>query len=135
MEQNNGNIDVDNNEKIIKPSGRPRKDEKYKKQREDILKKMNTLLKVTDTNKVFYIYDIDNNQKLIDDIMAMKDDISAYFRSKSCRVFSKKEIQREYMSLVKIVYKEMKVGIIYSMKTITRDNKNFKSGMYFIGLK
>lgn len=113
--------------------GRPKKADKYKKEREEILNKLNNILGITDDNKSFYIYDIDTNKTKQDEIMDLKDDVEKYFTLKFYKVFSNEdETKRNYLSLIKLIYKEMKITLARTAKTITRDGKSFRGGCFIV---
>jgi hypothetical protein len=111
--------------------GRPKKSIKYKKEREDVMKKLNGILGITEENKMFYVCDIDDDkQKKISD---MKDEIGEYFGGKHTLVFAgETDMKREFLSLIKTVYKEMGFTIIRKIKTVVRNDIKQRSTCYYI---
>jgi hypothetical protein len=114
--------------------GRPKKSEKYKKEREEVLKKLKDILGITGTNNIFYMYDIDKNEDKQQAIMDLKDDVYAYFGHKENRIFYSKTL-RPYSSLLKIVLKEMGYTLLRTTKTIERDGKKHVSSCFILNLK
>lgn len=113
--------------------GRPKKSEKYKKERQEVLNKLNNILGVTDDNKKFYMYDVDNNEATQKAILNLKNDVELYFGGKSSQIFVKgDETQRSYFSLIKIIYKDMKIKMLRIVETIKRDDKSFRSSCYVL---
>ena len=113
--------------------GRPKKSEKYKKERQEVLNKLNNILRVTDDNKKFYMYDVDNNEATQKAILDLKNDVELYFGGKSNTIFVKgDETQRSYFSLIKIIYKDMNISMLRTIKTITRDDKSFRGTCYVL---
>jgi hypothetical protein len=115
-------------EKPIKKSSRS-KQILYEKEQKEILKKIYDITGVTDTNKMIAFYDIDSNQKKIDAIMALKDDVNKYF--KVC-MSSYTEIKREYLSILKHVLKHMKIQYLTTKKNIHRDKVTHASTIIII---
>jgi len=70
-------------EKIKHPAGRKKKTDKYIVERKQMLEKIQNILGITETNKVFYLYDIDSNKTKQDKINELKNMIELYF--KLCR--------------------------------------------------
>jgi hypothetical protein len=109
---------------------------KYEKERKEILNKIINILGMSDSDMKFYLWDLDNNLEKQTQIMDLKDDISKYFTSKTSSVFRKAddETKRSYLSLLKVVFKEMGYEIIVSGKSIKRDGISYKTSIYYINL-
>jgi hypothetical protein len=134
IDSDNDNIKEDVN-KDIKPKnkgGRLKKSDKYKEERLDIVNKINNILGVTETNKKFYTYDLDKDEAKQKEIMKLKDDVEKYFASKQNALFSKDKHQRDYLLLIRLVYKDMKIKMSHITTTITRDDKKVQSGGYLL---
>ena len=99
----------------VNRGGRPRKEVVYKVQRREVLDKLNTILGITDKNNVFSLTELDKDQKRIDQIMALKDDIAEYFRGKDSAVY-KNNAQKPFLSLLKIVYRDFDYRFDYATK-------------------
>jgi hypothetical protein len=109
------------------------KKELYPKERSDLLNKLNNILGITDDNNIIYIYDIDSSidkQKQINDLVG---DIKKYFKCGTWSYFAKVgKGKRQYLSLIKSIYKDMGYNIYNSQKVYTRDNKSIKGGIYVL---
>jgi len=124
--------DGEKSDNIVKKKKRIRhtKAELFKEERTEILNKLNNILGITDNNKTFYIYDIDENkEKNIDKLF---DDVKKYFKGKSSAVFAKDSIERKWLCIAKIIYKEMKFEMEHGIQNIKRDDKKVKSSFYKI---
>jgi len=64
----------------IKPAGRPKREEIFKKERIEVLDKLNKILGITEDNDKFYLWDIDNNLDIQKSILDLKTDVEKYFR-------------------------------------------------------
>ena len=123
-----------NNDKVIKKNigGRPKKAEMYKKERKELLNKLNNILGVTETNKKFYLYDIDNNVDIQKSILEMKDDVKKYFSVRQYGIFVNEDMNRGYMSLIRAIYKESGIEWITSNRTIERNGNKINTSGYFL---
>ena len=124
-------------EKIKHPAGRKKKTDKYIVERKQMLEKIQNILGITETNKVFYLYDIDSNKTKQDKINELKNMIELYFKSKNSAVFmtNGKPVIRPYMSLIRLVFKEMGFRFTVSRTTIYRNDKSIYTSMYTIDNK
>ena len=133
VESDSDNDNIKENKSVIKNlGGRPKKADKYKKERLEILNKINNILDITETNKKFYTYDLDKNELKQKEITNLKDDINKYFGSKQSAIFTKETTQRDYLLLIRIVFKEMKIKMNHITTTIVRDDKKVPSGGYLL---
>jgi hypothetical protein len=106
-EQNNNIVDV-NNIKYKNKGGRPKKTDKYFKERDEITKKLLLILGITETNNMFYIEDFDNNEEKQNNILELKEDTRKYFLSGKWTIFTKKDIPRPWLSFAKSILKASK---------------------------
>lgn len=105
------------------------KDEKYKKEQSIIKTKLDNILNLNDTNCKFYLCDInDDKQKEIEN---MYSDIRKYYTCGKSRM-ARSEVQRLYLAIIKIVYKQAQIDLIRSQKTVERDGKKINTGMYIV---
>ena len=73
---------------IINLGGRPNKKNKYEIQRKEIVAKLNNIFGITDDNKQFCLYDLDNDLNKQQEILNLKDDIEKYFSCSTWTVFN-----------------------------------------------
>ncbi len=103
------------------------KEVKFKRERNAILKKINKILGVTEKKKKFNLNDITEEQKK--KIIYLTNYIGAFFCSKSIAAFSKKNtVKRAYLSLIKLVYREMN----YTIQRISKYEKGVMVSYYII---
>jgi hypothetical protein len=115
-------------------AGRKKKTEKYSEERQEILSKIKNILDVSDDKQLFYLHDIDTNKEKQQEILDLKDKIEVCFKSKNSAVFMPVEKQaiRPYMSLIRLVFKEMGFKIIVTRVTIYRKEESVYTSMYTI---
>ena len=118
-------------------AGRKKKTDKYAIERKQMLEKIENILGITETNRVFYLYDIDSNKAKQDKINELKNLIELYFKSKNSAVFmtNGKPVIRPYMSLIRLVFKEMGFHFTVSRTNIYRNDISFYTSMYTIDTK
>lgn len=104
------NIDINESkvEKINSPKkkkvlGRVLKDELYKKEQMEILEKFNKIIKFDGKSTMFYIEDInENDRKIIDD---MASDIRKFYKASVWRCANNENSEKVWILLLKNVYK------------------------------
>ena len=109
--------------KIINKGGRPSKASQFDKERKKVLDDMYTILKLSDTQKFVYLYDLDNDLEMQNKIMALKDHAKIYFNSGTWAIFSKDDVKRPYMSLIRSIIKDMKIKTITVQSSIERNGE------------
>ncbi len=106
----------------------------YKNERDEVLQKLNKILGITDKNNKFYMEDI--NEEIEHKIMKLKKHVWEYFYGKASAVFnSKYAVKKEFLSLLKIVYKEMGYELTRVEKRIKRKDKYVYSSYYIVEKK
>lgn len=107
---------------------------KYKKERIEILQKLNNILGITKTNNKFYICDLSEDKQK--EICDLKEYVKKYFHCNRNRIFAKNEIvKKEYLSIIKIIFKYMDVDISLTRKVIDKDGEKINTGIYFVDFK
>ena len=121
-----------------KPKGKPNltvdipkpttKRTKYVNERSELLKKLYFILGITDTNRIFYLDDLEKNVEKQNQILALIPDVKQYFTYGTWAYFSKPDTQsKPYLSLAKSVIKDM--GIKTLSITERKGNSNLRYGM------
>lgn len=139
MEKDKHNINKDTkkveplektNDDIQKKMGRPDKDI-YEKERKIILEKLLSILKISDTNKVFFCEDMSSEQKT--DILNLIPDVKKYFKCGKWSMFTK-EIDQEYkfFSLTKSILKAMNKKAKYINVKNNKTQIVEKKGLAFV---
>jgi hypothetical protein len=126
---------MNTDDNVVKPKnlgGRPSKKDKYKKEREDILNKLNNILGLIDGKNVFYLYDLEHDETKMTQIMALKDDVEKYFTSKNCAVFKNDTPRKAHTSLIRLIYREMHYDVITSTTFVTRNSERKATPIYTI---
>ncbi len=118
---------------IVKKRNKPTKKDLYKKERQDILNRINTILGINKDNNTIFLYDIENDLNKKTQIFALSDDVKKYFKVGTWGVFCKKECQDNHFLLCKSIYKDMGYEVISKAVDITRDNNKIRTTKYTIG--
>lgn len=102
------------------------KSEKFKDERKQLLQKILNILEINENNKMLSQKKLDEETNKHTQIIALVDDIKKYFTYSRWTYFSnkKREFKRDYLSLVRAIFKEMNVKMTSStLVTKTDDNK------------
>jgi hypothetical protein len=127
--------DGDKKDSDVKNRTRYTKEVLYKEERIITLNKINNILGVNNENHIFYIYDIENDIEKQKIILELQKDIGKFFKGKSTALFTKDNSEKRWLSIIKIIYKEMKIEMEYGSIHITRNGIKIKSSFYKINNK
>lgn len=100
-----------------------KKNEKYEKQQKEILEKLLNLLNFNG-DYTFYMYNLENNQELQENIMNLGKDIKKYY---SCKGLNNKICKKPYLSIIKYILKVHNKEIYNIDCTLTIDNKKIRT--------
>jgi dihydrodipicolinate synthase/N-acetylneuraminate lyase len=101
---------------------------KYKKEQEEIIEKIITILDAT--NKTFILYDIDNDEEKQKQIYNLIDDIKKYFSSYNIGGLKEPErYKRTWLSIVRQLLKK-KYNVISGDLTITKNEEKIRTRIY-----
>lgn len=101
---------------------------KYKKEQEEIIEKIITILDAT--NKTFILYDIDNDEEKQKQIYNLIDDIKKYFSSYNVGGLKEPErYKRTWLSIVRQLLKK-KYNVISGDLTITKNEEKIRTRIY-----
>lgn len=112
--------------------GRPLKAIKYQKEKIEILNKLNNILGITETNNIFYLYDIDRDINKQNQIMDLLDDCKKYFNATNWAIITREVNVRRYLSLSRSIYKDTNCKLTSITRTDKEDNKNIKRTGYIV---
>jgi len=119
----------------VKKRTRYTKEVLYKEERIITLNKLNNILGLNNENHIFYIYDIENDIERQKIILELQKDIGKFFKGKSTALFTKDNSEKRWLSIIKIIYKEMNFEMEYGSIHITRNGIKIKSSFYKINNK
>ncbi len=101
---------------------------KYKKEQEEIIQKIITILDAT--NKTFILYDIDNDEEKQKQIYNLIDDIKKYFSSYNIGGLKEPDrYKRTWLSIVRQLLKK-KYNVISGDLTITKNEEKIRTRIY-----
>src|SRR5947207_7994234 len=121
-----------NKEDNIQKPNNPSKKNKFENERNEIIKKLNNILGITETNYVFCLSDIDDDIIKQNQIISLVEDVKRYFKYSGWPYFSKELKDRKYLSLTKSIYKDMQYDMIPHLKPVIVDGKKFQRTNYVI---
>ncbi len=112
----------------------PKSIKNFTKERQELLQKMLTILGITEENKMFSLKKLDEDPEKQKQILDLVEDIKKYFICSKWAYFSNqtKEFKRLYLSLIKAVFKDMKVKIFSSFLHIKKDDKTQYETFYVL---
>ncbi len=134
MELNKVFAPKDNN--INKPKitkNRSTKKDLYKKEQEEILNKINTILGISKDNNTIYLYDIENDNNKKEQILGLSDDVKKYFKTSNWAFYKDDECKGNHVLLCKSIYKDMGYQVLGKALDITRNNEKIRTTKYVIG--
>ena len=123
----------DSNEKPKITKNRSTKKDLFKKEQEEILNKINTILGISKDNNTIYLYDIENDENKKAQILALSDDVQKYFKYSKWGFYSKEECKGNHVLLCKSIYKNMGYQIISKNAYIKRNDNKINTKEYTIG--
>jgi len=112
---------------------RPTKKELYKKEREEILNKINSILGISKDNNNIYLYDIENDEEKKQKILALSEDVKKYFKAGDWGVFKTELCKNNAILLFKSIYKEINYQILAKNAYIKRNDVKINTREYTIG--
>jgi len=105
---------------------------KFEKEQNIIFNKLLNTLNYNNDN-LFYLYDLDNNKDLQDNIMKLVDDIIKYYSSSNCTGINKKKCKRPYLSIIRYLVKYHEKNLFFMDYTLKiNDNKTVRTKKYKI---
>jgi hypothetical protein len=109
-----------------------KKNLKYYDDQLRVLAKLNTILNITDTNNTFIMYELENNEEQQKQILDLETDIKKYFSYSTWSYFNAKNKKKNYMSLVRSIYKTLGYDLFYKSYKIKNGDKLIHSQIYHI---
>jgi hypothetical protein len=107
---------------------------KYAKERSEFIEKINKLIGISETTNFVYLYDLENNDNLKNEMVNISNDIKKYYKCGHWGYFSKEKLRGmgNIISLIRCVYKDDDFLITTKKKNIERNNNKINSTVYFI---
>jgi hypothetical protein len=91
------------------------KKEKYQKEQEEIVKKLNTILSLDEKNNKFIFEDLKSDQNKQNMIILLEEDVKKFFACTRWTYFNK-QVDNKWLSLLKAIYKNSNYDIQYKHK-------------------
>jgi hypothetical protein len=105
------------------------KAKRFTEEKNKIRQKFDKILGISADNDRFYMCDIDENkQKQIEDTL---EDIKKYYQCSESRWY-KEPVNRLFLALIRFVYKNAKVELLHTQKTVERNGVKLTTGMYVV---
>lgn len=127
---NSDNVN-ENNKRCKK---RSTKKEKYREEREEIIKKLNLLLEINEKKNYVYLYDIENNENIKKNINKMSDEIKKYFKVGNWNYYIMKNNGENPLEigLIRAVYRDEDIIMTKKEKIIERKGEKVRSIIYYL---
>jgi len=109
---------------------RPSKKEYYKEEQEEIIKKINDIIGINESNNVIYLYDIETDKGIYNKILLLIDDIKKYFTCSKWGFF--RQPDSTVFALIRILYKTMNYQIVAKPVLIDVNDKKVRTTKYVI---
>ena len=138
IEENNslGNTSASDspNENGKREKRRATKKELYKKERYEIINKVNNLLDIHENKNYVYLYDIENNEIVKDEINKMSDEVKKYFKVGNWNYYIVKNNGEKPLEigLIRAVYRDEGWLMTTKEKQIERNGKKVRSTIYYL---
>lgn len=114
--------------KIIKRRNRPDKKTRYAKERELLIEKLNQLIGLNKENNSIFLYELERNINLKNEVEKLVPDIKKYFKYGHWGYFSNEQCRgsENYVSLIRAIYTDNNYEVVSKLKTNTFDNNKKK---------
>jgi hypothetical protein len=122
------------NENGKREKKRSTKKELYQEERKSIINKINDLLDVNENKNYVYLYDIENNDKIKEEINKMSEEVKKYFKVGNWNYYiikNKGEKPLE-IGLIRAVYRDEGWLMTTKEKQIERNGKKVRSIIYYL---
>ena len=131
MQSDTSNENNENKKRIKK---RSTKKNLFNNERNEIIKKINNLLDITENKNFVYLYDIETNEKIKKEINNMSDEIKKYFKVGNWNYYIMKNKGEKPLeiSLIRAVYRDEDIIMTTKEKKIERNGKKVKSIIYYL---
>jgi hypothetical protein len=122
------------NENGKREKRRATKKELYKKERYEIINKVNNLLDIHENKNYVYLYDIENNEIVKDEINKMSDEVKKYFKVGNWNYYIVKNNGEKPLEigLIRAVYRDEGLLMTTKEKQIERNGKKVRSTIYYL---
>jgi len=87
----------------------------YKKEQNELIKKIFNIIGINKENNIFYSHLIDRDDDIQNNIYKLEEDIKKYFKVSSWPAFKKLDVERRYLSIIKSICKDM--NLTYKTKS------------------
>ncbi len=106
----------------------------YRLEREEIIKKINNLLEITEKKNYVYLYDIENNENIKKEINDMSDEIKKYFKVGNWNYYIMKNNGEKPLEigLIRAVYRDEGWLMTTKETKIERNGEKVRSIIYYL---
>lgn len=108
--------------------GRTPKNQKYAQERKTVLDNLLKILELTSESNIFYVCDLENNDKKKKQLDDLVEDIKQYFSYGTWTFFAKTDIPFPYTTLVRAIFRDMDVKFDSVSIRNNKTNKIYKQG-------
>lgn len=123
------NIKNESSDNIIKRN-RPSKEQRYQKEREELIQKINSIIGIDDIRNSVYLYDLENNEILKEKLRELSEtEIKKYYKCGTWSYYTRNK--KDVLVLLRNIYKDDGYEITMKQKTIERNNKKMRNTLYY----
>lgn len=112
--------------------GRPKKEQKYEKERKEVLDKLLKILNINKENTIFYVNDLQNDENKQKQILDLESDVIKYFKHCRWSYFTRENLPNPYLSLAKSILKNMNINMSMIYHKDSANKINTKKGIQII---
>jgi hypothetical protein len=106
-----------------------KKIDKYIKEQNAILNKLNNILGISSINNKFFMCDIDESVQK--EIEAMYEDVKKFYKCGTTRI-CRRGVTRKFLAIIKIIYKAANIKLIHAQYNVERHDKKINTVVYIV---
>ena len=119
---NNKSSNTFGEEKVKRKRNRPDKKTRYANERQNIINKLNTIIGINETKNSVYLYELEKNTNLKEEVEKLVPDIKKYFKYGHWGYFRDNGEDNNFVSLVRAIYNDCEYDILSKLKTTIFDD-------------
>lgn len=93
-----------------------KKNDIYKENQQEVVKKLNEILGITDTNNKFILEELKRDEEKQGKILGLEEEVKKYFACHDWAYF-KNRVNNKWLCLMRSIYRECGYELLYKLKT------------------
>jgi len=116
--------------KEIKRRNKPSKEQRYTKERQELIEKLNMIIGIDEKQNSVFLYDLENNEILKEKLVELsKNEIKRYYKCGTWSYYTRDN--KDVLVLLRNIYKDDGYEITMKQKTIERNNIKLRNTVYY----